>query len=185
MSFEIYDLSITYISRTVTVSGQLPTRTIPHRTGIGPDEWFYSVVVVLAGSCPGGEYSQGSWSQWAMAGLYFYPVGIKKIPFQGYLILPIISRNFLSQKKILFLIFFLCFLYHLFLTNAFSKISLHVGFSVKVKQVKYLPPKLLMDNTLALLVCRFFQLFRATLACVLGICVTTPSDASVWKTTSW
>ena len=30
-----------------TVSGQLPTRTIPHRTGIGPDVWFYSVVVVL------------------------------------------------------------------------------------------------------------------------------------------
>ena len=30
------------------VSGQLPTRTIPHhRTGIGPDEWFYSVVVAL------------------------------------------------------------------------------------------------------------------------------------------
>ena len=34
--------------------GQLPTRTIPHRTGIGPDEWLYSVVVVLVGSCPGG-----------------------------------------------------------------------------------------------------------------------------------
>ena len=34
------------------VSGQLPTRTIPHRTGFGPDEWFYSVVVVLVGSCP-------------------------------------------------------------------------------------------------------------------------------------
>ena len=39
----------------IIVSGQLPTRTIPHRTGIGPDEWFYSVVVVLVGSCPGGE----------------------------------------------------------------------------------------------------------------------------------
>ena len=37
------------------ISGQLPTRTIPHRTGIGPDEWFYSVVVVLVGSCPDGE----------------------------------------------------------------------------------------------------------------------------------
>ena len=36
------------------VSGQLPTGTIPHRTGIGPDEWFYSVVVALVGSCPGG-----------------------------------------------------------------------------------------------------------------------------------
>ena len=33
-----------------TVSGQLPRRTISHRTGIGPDEWFYSVVGVLAGS---------------------------------------------------------------------------------------------------------------------------------------
>ena len=30
-------------------------RPIPHRTGFGPDEWFYSVVVVLVGSCPGGE----------------------------------------------------------------------------------------------------------------------------------
>ena len=39
----------------LTVSGQLPRRTIPHRTGIGPDEWFYSVVVVLVGSCPDGE----------------------------------------------------------------------------------------------------------------------------------
>ena len=27
----------------------------PHCTGFGPDEWFYSVVVVLVGSCPGGE----------------------------------------------------------------------------------------------------------------------------------
>ena len=35
-----------------TVSGQLPRRTIPHRTGFGPDEWCYSVVVVLLGSCP-------------------------------------------------------------------------------------------------------------------------------------
>ena len=34
----------------VTVPGQLPKRTIPHRTGFGPDEWFYSVVVVLVGS---------------------------------------------------------------------------------------------------------------------------------------
>ena len=37
------------------ISRQLPRRTIPHRTGFGPDEWFYSVVVVLVGSCPGGE----------------------------------------------------------------------------------------------------------------------------------
>ena len=29
------------------VSGQLPRRTIPHRTGFGPDEGFYSVVVIL------------------------------------------------------------------------------------------------------------------------------------------
>ena len=40
-----------------SVAGQLPTRTIPHCTSIGPDEWFYSVVVVLVRSCPGGEYS--------------------------------------------------------------------------------------------------------------------------------
>ena len=31
---------------------ELPTRTIPHRTGIGPDEWLYSV-----GSGPSGELS--------------------------------------------------------------------------------------------------------------------------------
>ena len=31
------------------VSGQLPRSTIPHRTGFGLDEWFYSVVVVLVG----------------------------------------------------------------------------------------------------------------------------------------
>ena len=37
------------------LSGQLPTRTIPHCTGIGPDEGFYSVVVVLVGRCPGGK----------------------------------------------------------------------------------------------------------------------------------
>ena len=37
------------------ISGQLPTRTIPHSTDIGPDEWFYSVLVVLMGRCPGGE----------------------------------------------------------------------------------------------------------------------------------
>ena len=35
-----------------TVSGQLPTRTIPHHTGNGPDEWFDWLVVVLVGSCP-------------------------------------------------------------------------------------------------------------------------------------
>ena len=34
---------------------EMAPRTIPHHTGIGPDEWFYSVVVVLVGSCPGGE----------------------------------------------------------------------------------------------------------------------------------
>ena len=39
----------------LAVSRQLPRRTIPHRTGFGPDEWFYSVVVVLVGSCPGAE----------------------------------------------------------------------------------------------------------------------------------
>ena len=42
---------------------------------IGPDEWFYSVVVVLVGSCPGGELVLGIVSRWAMVGLYFYPVG--------------------------------------------------------------------------------------------------------------
>ena len=35
------------------VCGQLPTRTIPHSrsTGIGPDEWFYWLVVALVGIC--------------------------------------------------------------------------------------------------------------------------------------
>ena len=34
-----------------TVSGQLSIRTIPHRTsGIGPNEWFYWMVVVPVGS---------------------------------------------------------------------------------------------------------------------------------------
>ena len=38
----------------VFVSGQLPTRTIPHHVAIGPDdEWSYSLVMDLVGS-PGG-----------------------------------------------------------------------------------------------------------------------------------
>ena len=40
-----------------TMYSFLRIRTTPHRTGTGPDECFYSVVVVLVGSCPGGEYS--------------------------------------------------------------------------------------------------------------------------------
>ena len=35
-----------------TASGQLPTRKISHRTGIGPDEWIYWFAVVPVGSCP-------------------------------------------------------------------------------------------------------------------------------------
>ena len=35
------------------ISEQLPTRTIPNRIGIGPDEWFYWIAAVLVGSCPG------------------------------------------------------------------------------------------------------------------------------------
>ena len=31
------------------VSEQLPRRTIPHRTVFGPNEWFYSAIVVLVG----------------------------------------------------------------------------------------------------------------------------------------
>ena len=35
------------------VFGQLHTRTIPHHIGIGPDEWFYWLVVNLVeSSCP-------------------------------------------------------------------------------------------------------------------------------------
>ena len=37
------------------VSGQLPTKIILHHTGIGPDEWLYSVEMVLVGGCSGGE----------------------------------------------------------------------------------------------------------------------------------
>ena len=55
------------------VSGQLPTRTIPHCIVIRPDEWFFWFAVVLVGSS--GELSLGSWSWWAMVGLYIYPVG--------------------------------------------------------------------------------------------------------------
>ena len=40
------------IDRDKDVSGQLPTRTIPHHVDIGPDEWFYSLVMVLVGSSP-------------------------------------------------------------------------------------------------------------------------------------
>ena len=39
------------------VSGQLLTRTIPHRAGTGPHEWFHWLVVLLVGSCPSGELS--------------------------------------------------------------------------------------------------------------------------------
>ena len=51
---KIYSIQC-YIYILLIVSGQLPRRTIPHCTGCGPDEWLYSVVVVLVGSCPGGE----------------------------------------------------------------------------------------------------------------------------------
>ena len=37
------------------VSGQLPTWTIPHHT-IGPNGWFYWLVVVLVGSCHSGHW---------------------------------------------------------------------------------------------------------------------------------
>ena len=57
------------------VSGQLPTRTISHRTCISPDEWFYWFVVVLVGRYPSGELSKGLWSRWAIDGFYFYPMG--------------------------------------------------------------------------------------------------------------
>ena len=57
-------------------SGQLPTRTILHHTGIGPDEWFYSVVVVLVGVVlvgnsprdrgPGGQWLGFILIQWGI-----------------------------------------------------------------------------------------------------------------------
>ena len=30
-------------------------QTIPHHTGIGPDEWFYWLGVVMVESCPSGK----------------------------------------------------------------------------------------------------------------------------------
>ena len=38
----------------------------PHRIGLGPDEWFYWLLVVLVGSYPNVEWSKGSWSSWAL-----------------------------------------------------------------------------------------------------------------------
>ena len=55
------------------VSGQLPTRTIPHCTGIGPHEWFYSVVVVQWGIVRNNPRDRGPGGQWL--GFIFYPVG--------------------------------------------------------------------------------------------------------------
>ena len=43
-----------------TASGQLPTRKLSHRTGIGPDEWIYWFAVVLVGSYTYGELSRDS-----------------------------------------------------------------------------------------------------------------------------
>ena len=39
----------------LSVSGQLPTRTIPQCTVTGPDEWICWFVVVPVGSFPRGE----------------------------------------------------------------------------------------------------------------------------------
>ena len=41
-----------FLDTSDAVSRQHSTRTIPHRTCIGPDECFYRLVVVLVGSCP-------------------------------------------------------------------------------------------------------------------------------------
>ena len=51
-SHELFCIRTVAHSILITVSGQLPTRTVPHHTGIGPDEWFYWMLVVLVGSCP-------------------------------------------------------------------------------------------------------------------------------------
>ena len=37
------------VESTRTISGQLPTRTIPHRVDIGPDEWLYQLILVWWG----------------------------------------------------------------------------------------------------------------------------------------
>ena len=52
------------IHMNIIVSGQLPRRTIPHRTGFGPEEWFYSVVVVLVGSWGNSPRDCGPGGQW-------------------------------------------------------------------------------------------------------------------------
>ena len=41
-----------------TISGQLPTRTYSHCVGIGPDEWFYWLIVIWGGG--GGVVLAGS-----------------------------------------------------------------------------------------------------------------------------
>ena len=43
----------------ITYPDNPPGGQFPHRTAFGPDEWFYSVIVVLVGSCLGGEQSWG------------------------------------------------------------------------------------------------------------------------------
>ena len=50
-------ISVKHIAQ-LPISGQLPTRTMPHHVDIGPDEWFYYLIVVwwgvvLVGSSPG------------------------------------------------------------------------------------------------------------------------------------
>ena len=46
-----HGFTLVMLDITENVSG-LPTSTIPHHVDIGPDEWFYSLVMVLVGSRP-------------------------------------------------------------------------------------------------------------------------------------
>ena len=66
------------------VSRQLPTRTIPHHVDIGPDEWFYSFLMVLVGSWGvvlGIVVLVGN--SWALflSGWELYPMGVGLEPF--------------------------------------------------------------------------------------------------------
>ena len=56
-------------------AGQLSTRTIPHRTCIGLDEWFYWLVVILVGSCPRDRGPDGQWLDFILIWWGIFPSG--------------------------------------------------------------------------------------------------------------
>ena len=75
------------------VSGQLVTMTIPQRTSIGSDEWFYSVIMVLVGSCPGGNSPIWIVVPVGNGWVYLYPVG--NCPWWGVVLEPSFPMSFI------------------------------------------------------------------------------------------